>query len=173
MCIPHQTQNFQGMFQILCCIFILINKDKGSPKQSRSWKLLNCFVDSSIIDAKLIFVTPTYGFSCVQKGAHLKLGIVFLDFARFLFRSIKWRDPQNIKESKTFTFFVVGCSIVYAKLDFVPTTSHKIYWENPFLQNLSPLILRSTLIGVKITLRLCYRQTADPQHWYREGRKGS
>ena len=59
-------------------------------------------VDFSTIDAKLTFVTPTYGTWCVQKGAHLKLGIVFLDFAGFLFWQTKWRDPQN---TKTFTFF--------------------------------------------------------------------
>ena len=34
--IVHQTQNFQGMFQVLCCIFILINKEEGCPKQSTS-----------------------------------------------------------------------------------------------------------------------------------------
>ena len=34
--IVDQTQNFQGMFQVLCCTFILINKEEGSPKQSRS-----------------------------------------------------------------------------------------------------------------------------------------
>ena len=32
---------------------------------------LNFFVDCSIIDAKLIFVTPTYGTWSIQKGAHL------------------------------------------------------------------------------------------------------
>ena len=31
-----QTQNFQGMFRVLCCILILINKEDGSSKQSRS-----------------------------------------------------------------------------------------------------------------------------------------
>ena len=50
------------------------------------------------------------------------VGIIFLDFAGFLFLSTKWRDPQNIKESKTFTFFV-DCSIVDAKLVFVPRYS--------------------------------------------------
>ena len=80
------------------------------------------FVDWSIIDANLIFITPNYGTWCVQKGAHLKLGIVLLDFAGFLFWSAKWRDPQNIKESKSFTFFV-DCSIVDAKLFFVPRYS--------------------------------------------------
>ena len=79
----------------------------------------NFFVDCSIIDAKLIFVTPIYGTWCVQRGADLQLGIIFLDFARFLFLSTKWRDLQNIKESKT-SAFLVGCSIVDAKLVFVP-----------------------------------------------------
>ena len=63
------------------------------------------FFYCSISDAKLIFVTPAYGTWCIQEGADLKLGIVFLDFTEFLFWSTKWRDPQNIKESKTFTFF--------------------------------------------------------------------
>ena len=67
----------------------------------------------------LIFVTPTYGTWCDQKSAHLKLGIVFLDFTGFLFWSTKSRDPQNIKESKTFAFFFY-CSIVDDKLVFVP-----------------------------------------------------
>ena len=66
----------------------------------------------------LIFVTPTYGTWCNQKSAHLKLGIVFLDFTGFLFWSTKLRDPQNIKESKTFAFFY--CSTVDDKLVFVP-----------------------------------------------------
>ena len=34
------------------------------------------------------------------------------------------RDPQNIKESKTFTFFV-DSSIVNAKLVFVPRLCHR------------------------------------------------
>ena len=42
-------------------------------------------VDHSLVDANLIFVTPTYDTWCVQKGAHLDLGIVLLDFAGFLF----------------------------------------------------------------------------------------
>ena len=66
-----QTQDFQGMLQVLFCIFILINKEERSPKQSRMERLLNFFVDCSIIDAKLIFVTPTYGTWLVQKGVHL------------------------------------------------------------------------------------------------------
>ena len=33
VCIVDQTKIFQGMFQVLCCIFILINKEEGSPKQ--------------------------------------------------------------------------------------------------------------------------------------------
>ena len=45
-----------------------------------------------------------------------------LDLAGFLFLSTKWRDLQNIKESKNFTFFV-DCSIVDAKLVFVPRYS--------------------------------------------------
>ena len=59
MHIVDQTQHFQGMFQVLYCIFILINKEERSPKQSRSKNVLDFFVDCSIIDA--IFVTPTYG----------------------------------------------------------------------------------------------------------------
>ena len=51
VCIVDQTQNFQEMFQVLCCIFILIKKEEGSPKQSRCLKLLNFLVDCSIIDA--------------------------------------------------------------------------------------------------------------------------
>ena len=42
-----------------------------------------------------------------------------LDFAGLLFLSTKLRGPQNIKESKTFTFFCVDCSIADAKLVFV------------------------------------------------------
>ena len=71
MHIVDQTQLFHGMFQVLCFIFILINKEERSQKQSRSYKFLNFFVDYSIIDAKLIIVTPTYGTWSVQKDAHL------------------------------------------------------------------------------------------------------
>ena len=67
MHIVDQTQLFHGMFQVLCFIFILINKEERSQKQSRSYKFLNY----SIIDAKLIIVTPTYGTWSVQKDAHL------------------------------------------------------------------------------------------------------
>ena len=71
MHIVDQTQNYQGMFQALYCIFVLINKDERFPKQSRSWKFFNFFADCRIIDAKLIFVTPTYGTWSIQEGAHL------------------------------------------------------------------------------------------------------
>ena len=36
-----------------------------------------------------------------------------------LINKVEWRDPQNIKQSKTFYFFVVDCNIVDAKLVFV------------------------------------------------------
>ena len=95
-----------------------------------------------------------------------------MDFAGFLFWSRKSRDPQNIKESKTFTSFV-DSSIVDAKLDFVSTTSHKIYWYSHFLQNFSPPT--PPWINVdesEIIPRLCYRQTTDAQYWYRGGGGG-
>ena len=92
MHIVHQAQNFQEMFQVLCCNFNLMNKEEGSQKQSRYYdafrkvcarivrhcifrlrwifnqksggipgilrnpKLLNFFVDCSIVDAMLVFV---------------------------------------------------------------------------------------------------------------------
>ena len=71
MPIVDQRQNFQGKVQVFGCLFIFINKVEGSPKQSRSYKFLIFVVDCSIIDAKLIFVTSTYGTWCTQKGAHL------------------------------------------------------------------------------------------------------
>ena len=46
------------------------------------------------------------------------VGIVILDFARFLFWSTKWRDPQNIMESKTFKFIFVDWNTVDAMLNF-------------------------------------------------------
>ena len=85
------------------------------------------FVDFSIIDANLIFVAPTYGTWCVQKCAHTKLGIVILDFAGISFWSTKWRNPENIKEYKTFTVSV-DYSIADAKLVFVPKVLIGIWW---------------------------------------------
>ena len=56
----HQTQNFQGMFQALCHIFKLINKEEGSPKQFWLSKFSEFFFfDCSIVDSKLVFV-PSY-----------------------------------------------------------------------------------------------------------------
>ena len=83
------------MFQVLCCIFILINNEEGPQNNQEAKSFWIFFVDCSIIDAKLIFVTPTYGTWCIQKGVQLKLGIVFLDFTGFLFWSTKWRDPPE------------------------------------------------------------------------------
>ena len=74
----------------------------GVPKMIKKLKVYDFFVYCSIIDAKLIFTTPTYGTWCIQKGAHIQLCIVLLDFAGFLFWSAKWRNPQNIRESETF-----------------------------------------------------------------------
>ena len=74
LCLVHivdQTQNFEVMFQVLHSIFILINKEEGSLKQSRSWKFLDFCCWLQYIDAKLIFVTPTYGTWYIQKGVHL------------------------------------------------------------------------------------------------------
>ena len=65
---------------------------------------LNFFVNCSIIDAKVIFVTPTYDLWYLISSERCTpiIGIVILDFAGLLFRSTKWRAPKNIKKSKTF-----------------------------------------------------------------------
>ena len=36
MYIVDRTQNFQGMFQVLCYIFILINKEEGSQNNQET-----------------------------------------------------------------------------------------------------------------------------------------
>ena len=43
MHIVDQTQNVQGMFQVLSCIFILINKEEKFSKQSISQKFFGVF----------------------------------------------------------------------------------------------------------------------------------
>ena len=74
MRIVDQTQNFQGMFQVLHFIFFG-QQGGGVPKTIKKLKIFEFFVDCSIIDAKLIILTPTYGTWCIQKGVHLQLGI--------------------------------------------------------------------------------------------------
>ena len=59
MCIVHQTQNFQGMFQVLHCIFILTTRRRGPQNNQEAKNFLIFFVDCSIGDAKLVFV-PRY-----------------------------------------------------------------------------------------------------------------
>ena len=71
MYIVDQTQHLQEMFQVLSCIFILNNKEERYPKQKASQKFLNFFVDCTFIDARLVFVTPTYGTWYIQQGAYL------------------------------------------------------------------------------------------------------
>ena len=41
VCIVDQTQNFQGMFQVLCYVFILINKEEGP--QNKKLKVFELF----------------------------------------------------------------------------------------------------------------------------------
>ena len=56
MCIVHQTQNFQGVFQVLCCIFILSTRRRGPQNNQEAKSFWIFFVDCSIGDAKLVFV---------------------------------------------------------------------------------------------------------------------
>ena len=72
--------------------------------------------------------------------------------------------------------FILWSSFFRQIFDFktwkIKTTSHKICWDNHFLQKLSPSPLRSMLMGLQITPRLCCRQITDPQHWFRGGEEG-
>ena len=56
-------QNFQRIFQVLYCIFILISKEEEFPKQWKTFTFIqnihfNFIVDCNVIDAKLFFVAP-------------------------------------------------------------------------------------------------------------------
>ena len=65
-------------------------------------------------------------------------------------------------------------SYVFLKFWHGATTSHIIYWDNHFLQKISPPpLLRSMLMSLQNTLRPCFEQITDPQHWYRGGEEGS
>ena len=43
MCIVHQTQNFQGMFQVLHCILILSTRRRGSQNNQEA-KIFSFFL---------------------------------------------------------------------------------------------------------------------------------
>ena len=74
-----------------------------------------------LIDAKLIFVTTaTNGTGCVLKGAHLKLDILFSDFAGFFFDQQSRGIPRILRNLQLLLFFI-DCSIADAKLVFIPS----------------------------------------------------
>ena len=43
VCIVHQTQNFQGIFQVFCSIFNLVNKEEGPQNNQEVKKFLIFF----------------------------------------------------------------------------------------------------------------------------------
>ena len=52
--------SFKECFRYFAVFLFWSTRRRGSQKQSKSSKFLNFVVNCSIIDAKLIFVTPTY-----------------------------------------------------------------------------------------------------------------
>ena len=121
MCIVDQTQNFQGMFQVLCCIFILIKKEEGSPKQSRCLKLLNFLVDCSIIDANfcnpyLWYLMHSERCTRIVRHGNFRLCQIFILINK-VEGSPKYYGIQNL------LIFFVDCNIVEVKLKFVPRHS--------------------------------------------------
>ena len=89
----HQTQKFQGMFLVIHCVFILINKQGGSQD-------IQTAVGCSFIDAKL-----DIEFSNNVLGTLLD----------FYFDQQKGEMPETLRKLKLF-FFVFDCTIIDVKL---------------------------------------------------------